>query len=70
MPEKCANIINMLIEQRHNKGMTQKELAEASCLTQSVIARLESKKATPQLDTLLKVAAALDCDIAIIPTGK
>ena len=47
--------------------MTQKELAEAASLTQSVIARFESKKATPQLDTLLKVATALDCDISVTP---
>ena len=70
MPESCSIIIDSLIEQRRNKGMTQKDLAAASCLTQSVIARLESKKAVPQLDTLLKVAAALGCDIAVIPAGK
>ncbi len=70
MPENCAAIIDMLIEQRHNRGMTQKELAQAACLTQSVIARLESKRATPQLDTLLKVAAALDCDLAIVPASR
>ncbi len=68
--ENCFAIIDSLIEQRHIKGMTQKELAKASCLTQSVIARLESKKATPQLDTLLKVASALDCDIAVVPATK
>lgn len=50
--------------------MTQKELAEAACLTQSVIARLESKKATPQLDTLLKVAAALGCDLTVVPASN
>ena len=53
MPESCALIIDSLIEQRRSKGMTQKDLAKASNLTQSVIARLESKKATPQLDTLV-----------------
>lgn len=68
MHENCSIIIDSLITQRHNKGMTQKELAKASCLTQSVIARFENKKATPQLDTLLKVASALDCNIAVIPT--
>ncbi len=46
--------------------MTQKELAAAASLTQSVIARLESKKATPQLDTLLKVADALGRELKII----
>lgn len=47
--------------------MTQKELAKASSLTQSVIARLESKKTTPQLDTLLKVVIALGCKLEIKP---
>lgn len=68
MSENCANIIDRLVEQRRLQGLTQKQLAEAACLTQSVIARLESKKAIPQLDTLLKVAAALGCDIAVIPS--
>lgn len=67
MLDNCAHIIDNLIEQRHNKGITQKELAQASGLTQSVIARLENKKAIPQLNTLLKVANALDCNITIIP---
>ncbi len=70
MSENCANIIDLLIEQRHNQGMTQKDLAKAACLTQSVIARLESKKAIPQLDTLLKVASALGCELAIVPSSK
>ena len=67
MPESCAAIIDTLIEQRKEKGMTQKDLAKATKLTQSVIARLESKKATPQLDTLLKIVSALDCNIALVP---
>ena len=46
--------------------MTQKELAEAASLTKSVIAMLESKKAVPQLDTLIKVADALGCDLKIV----
>lgn len=70
VPEKSSLIIDCLIEQRHSKGMTQKELAEASGLTQSVIARLERKKAAPQLDTLLKVASALGCDIAVVPADR
>lgn len=70
MPDSCSIIIDRLIEQRHNKGMTQQDLAKAACLTQSVIARLESKKATPQLDTLLKVVAALGCNLEVVPAAK
>ena len=50
MPEKCSALIDRLIEERHRQGKTQQQqLAQASGLPQSVIARLESKKATPQL---------------------
>lgn len=68
MPECCENIIDSLIERRKSKGMTQKDLAQAANLTQSVIARMESKKAIPQLNTLLKVVTALECDLAVVPT--
>ena len=70
MPDCCAALIDRLIQQRHHKGMTQKDLAKATNLTQPVIARLEGKKATPQLDTLFKIAAALDCSIELVPAAK
>ncbi len=66
MPEKCALIIDKLIEARHAIGWTQRDLAKAVDLPQAAIGRLESKKHSPQLDTLIKVAEALNCDIAII----
>ena len=70
MPDMYFAIINDLIERRKAKGMTQRELAKAANLAQPAIARMESKTTTPQLDTLLKVAAALDCSIEIIPIIK
>ena len=70
MPDKCIAIIDELIELRKATGLTQKELAKAANLAQPAIARLESKAATPQLDTLLKVAAALGCDLAVVPAGR
>ncbi|MBR5862078.1 MAG: helix-turn-helix transcriptional regulator [Bacteroidales bacterium] len=69
MSDNCTILIDQLIAERHRQGKTQRELAQDAQLTQSVIARLESKKATPQLDTLLKVAAALGCNLAIVPTS-
>jgi len=70
MSDSCTAIIDQLIAERHRQGKTQKQLAQDAQLTQSVIARLESKKATPQLDTLLKVAAALGCDLAVVPAAQ
>ena len=69
MPESCIKIIDSLIEERNKQGKTQRDIAEATGFSQSVIARLESKKVTPKLDTLLKVAAALNQSIEIVPTN-
>lgn len=66
MPDMCVTIIDELIELRKEKGLTQRELAKAANLAQPAIARLESKAATPQLDTLLKVAAALGYNLALV----
>ena len=68
--DKCSVIIDELVTIRKAKGLTQKGLAKAANLAQPAIARLESKAATPQLDTLLKVANALGCDIAVVPNKK
>jgi len=70
MPDNCAAVIDELVAIRKERGLTQAQLAEAAALAQSAIARLERKAAIPQLDTLLKVAAALGCDIAVVPASK
>lgn len=69
MPDSCAEIIDRLIERRQMLNLTQKQLADAAGLAQSGVARLESKKNVPQLDTLLKVAAALGCDLQLVPVN-
>ena len=70
MPDKCIAIIDELVKLRKTKGLTQRELAKAANLAQPAIARLESKAATPKLDTLLKVAAALDYELELVPVSK
>lgn len=67
MPDTCAAIIDLLVARRREKGLTQRDLAKAANLAQPAIARLESKSVIPQLDTLLKVAAALECKLEIVP---
>lgn len=67
MPESCSQIIDLLIERRKMLNLTQKQLADATGLAQSGIARLESKKTVPQLDTLVKIASALGCVLQLVP---
>jgi transcriptional regulator with XRE-family HTH domain len=60
-----ARIAEQVIEQRKARGLSQKELAELTGTTQSAIARLESGGRPPRIDTLLRIAEALDCELII-----
>jgi len=60
-------IIGKMIEAREEKGLSQRELAAMSGIKQPAIARLESMKTTPQIDTLFKVLYPLGYTIEIVP---
>ena len=66
MPENCAALIDQLTMMRHAQGMTQKQLADACGLTQSVVARIESKKSTPTMATFCRLAAALGASLTVV----
>lgn len=66
MPDSSAIVIDQLIAERRRQGISQRKLAEKAGFPQSVIARLESKKVSPNIDTLMKVTVALGCKIAIV----
>lgn len=55
------NIGVELIQERKNLGWTQKQLADKLGITEQQIQKLEKNKyATARLDTLIRVARALD----------
>jgi predicted transcriptional regulator len=60
-----ARIADEVTERRRARGLSQTELAELVGTTQSAIARLESGGRPPRIDTLLRIADALDCDLAV-----
>jgi transcriptional regulator with XRE-family HTH domain len=51
--------------ERARRGLTQAELAELCGTTQSAVARLERGARPPRLDTLLRIANALDCELDV-----
>jgi len=60
-----AKIADRVAAQRAAKGLSQRELAELVGTTQSAIARLERGGRPPRIDTLLRIAEALDCDLVV-----
>jgi transcriptional regulator with XRE-family HTH domain len=60
-----ARIAEQVGEQRRARQLSQKQLAELVGTTQSAIARLESGGRPPRIDTLLRIANALDCELDI-----
>jgi DNA-binding XRE family transcriptional regulator len=64
------SLIGKMIEAREEKGLSQRKLAEISGVKQPAIARLESMKATPQIDTLFKVLHPLGYTIEIVPLSQ
>jgi transcriptional regulator with XRE-family HTH domain len=60
-----ARIAEQVSKQRKARGLSQKELAELTGTTQSAIARLESGGRPPRIDTLLRIAEALDCELVV-----
>jgi transcriptional regulator with XRE-family HTH domain len=60
-----AQIAGQVAARRKERGLSQAELAALVGTTQSAIARLESGGRPPRIDTLLRIANALDADLHI-----
>lgn len=60
-----VEIVSSIVERRNELGLSQRDLAEKSGVKQSAIARLESMKIMPQIDTLNKVLTPLDLKLKV-----
>lgn len=71
-----AAIAEQVLAQRRARRLSQQELAELVGTTQSAIARLERGERPPRIDTLVRIANALDCELQVrlrprtIPKGR
>ena len=64
--EHIALIVGAMIEKRNELGITQRRLAEMCGIPQSSVARIESFKTTPNLDTLLKIMQPLGLTLSVV----
>jgi transcriptional regulator with XRE-family HTH domain len=63
--ESEAAIITAIISQRNALGLSQRDLANLCEIPQSSIARIESSKTTPRLDTLLRIMKQLGLTLSV-----
>lgn len=51
-------IMQMIIDIRQEKGLTQKQLAELAGIEQASLSRIENGKVSPDISTIKKIAGA------------
>ena len=56
---------DQLLAMRKQRGLTQKELADKVGTTQAVISRIENISVKPSLDTIVRIAEALDAVVEV-----
>ena len=68
--EEIAEIVGAMVEQRNAMGISQRDLAAMCGIPQSSVARIESYKTTPNLDTLLKIMQPLGLKLTVEPISS
>ena len=63
--EAYVQIIAALNSKRQELGITQRDLAKLCKIPQSSVARIESFKVTPSIDTLLKLLRPLGLTLSV-----
>lgn len=65
--EQEYHIISELVKLREEQQVSQKKLSEMVEMSQPSLARLESKRISPGIDTLLKLFAPLGYTLEVVP---
>lgn len=60
----CSQVARILREKREQKGLSMTQLAHQAGLSQAMISFVERELRNPTLDTLLRIAAVLEADLA------
>lgn len=62
----AANVIRLLREEREKRGLSMNAVAQRSGLSQSIVSLIERDLRSPTLDTLLRIAEAIEVDLGDI----
>lgn len=62
-----AEILEVFIQARKKKLITQKQLEELCGIKQPMIARIENGETTPRVDTLIKLLLPLGYTLKVVP---
>jgi transcriptional regulator len=60
------DLIDQIIKTRKAKGLTQKDIADRSGLTQQMVSRIERRENPPNYKNLVRVADALNAKLKLV----
>lgn len=60
------DLVTQIIKTRKAKGLTQKDVADKSGLTQQMVSRIEKREFPPNYKNLVKIADALDSKLQLV----
>ena len=58
-------VVDILVELRKQKHMTQQDIADATGMQRANVARIEGKRYTPTIDVLMRYAKCLGMEIKV-----
>lgn len=64
--EEMANIVSKICSKREKLGLSQRDLARMCDIPQSTVARIETYKTSPTLETLIKITRELGLKVAVL----
>jgi transcriptional regulator with XRE-family HTH domain len=64
----ASNVVRLLKEEREKRGLSMTVVAQRSGLSHSIISLIERDMRSPTLDTLLRIADAIDIDLGEVLT--
>lgn len=68
--ENTIKIINKIEKARIDLGMTQRDLADKCGIKQPALARIETCKVIPKLNTIISIAKAVGVEIIAVTTSE